>query len=108
MCSSDLRFGARLIFERTVAFAATQIPGDRYTPHPATWFNQHRFNDDPETWQSTKMQRRDRSEVAPVEESLRPKYRPPPGNISNDEWVSAGAIAKAEIARAKEALKAKK
>lgn len=25
---------------------------DSYTPHPATWFNQQRYNDDPATWES--------------------------------------------------------
>lgn len=34
----------------TTAFAATQAKGDQFTPYPATWFNQQRFNDDPETW----------------------------------------------------------
>lgn len=40
-----------VLMERTKAYAevrAAQKNG--FTPHPATWFNQERFNDDPETW----------------------------------------------------------
>lgn len=44
---------ARLL-ERTQAYAAAVakwIPDDRkYVPHPATWFNGGRFDDDPTTW----------------------------------------------------------
>ena len=29
----------------------------RFTPHPATWFNQERFNDDPKTWVNGSNQR---------------------------------------------------
>jgi hypothetical protein len=29
---------------------ATVCSGDEFTPYPATWFNQERFNDDPATW----------------------------------------------------------
>jgi hypothetical protein len=44
------RFGAANVLERTIAYCKTQSPGDNFTPYPATWFNQHRFNDDPATW----------------------------------------------------------
>jgi len=44
------RRGAAYLLERTIAYAKTQTPGDRFTPHPATWFNQCRFDDDPATW----------------------------------------------------------
>jgi hypothetical protein len=43
-----------LLLERTRAFASTQAPNDKFTPHPATWFNQDRFNDDPNTWVNTR------------------------------------------------------
>ncbi len=33
-------------------FASLRPPGTPYTAHPATWFNQQRFNDDPTTWQT--------------------------------------------------------
>lgn len=42
------------VLAKTKAFAAatSQWPDDekRFIPHPSTWFNQQRFNDDPETW----------------------------------------------------------
>lgn len=39
------------VLERTLAYAAARRGEDaQFTPHPATWFNQHRFNDDPKTW----------------------------------------------------------
>ncbi len=42
--------GAAYLLERTLAYAKTQPKGSQYTPHPATWFNQDRFNDDPAEW----------------------------------------------------------
>lgn len=43
--------GADLLLERTKAYADARAGQDhQFTPHPATWFNQERFNDDPETW----------------------------------------------------------
>jgi hypothetical protein len=44
--------GASYLLERTVAYAATQIPNDRFTPYPATWFNKDGFTDDPVLWKS--------------------------------------------------------
>jgi len=46
--------GFSYLLDRTSEFAhawrgATQSERD-FIPHPATWFNQERFNDDPETW----------------------------------------------------------
>ena len=42
---------------RTKAFAASPA-GNRgkYTPHPATWFGQERYNDDPAEWQDKEIQ----------------------------------------------------
>lgn len=41
--------------ERTAAFAKAWEGGDlTFCPHPATWFNQERFNDTPEEWTRTK------------------------------------------------------
>lgn len=43
------------ILAKTKAFAAAVAawpPGnEQYIPHPATWFGQERFNDDPKTWE---------------------------------------------------------
>ncbi len=39
------------LLNRTKEFAAARPDkNDRFTPHPATWFNQERYNDDPSTW----------------------------------------------------------
>lgn len=46
---------AQHVLERTLAYAAARRGEDaQFTPHPATWFNQHRFNDDPKTWAFSK------------------------------------------------------
>lgn len=39
------------LLELTRAFSRARPPGTPFTPHPATWFGQQRFNDDPSTWQ---------------------------------------------------------
>jgi hypothetical protein len=46
-------FGAAFLLERTMAYAKTQPPRSRFTPHPATWFNAEQFNDDPKEWTRT-------------------------------------------------------
>ena len=51
------------LLKLTVAFAATQLKNDPFTPHPATWFNQQRFADDPETWD----RRNGRDSLSPAE-----------------------------------------
>jgi hypothetical protein len=39
------------LLKRTVAFAAAAADSDpQFIPHPATWFNQERYNDDQSTW----------------------------------------------------------
>jgi len=38
------------LLERTRAYARAVGKGSPFTPNPATWFNQERYNDDPETW----------------------------------------------------------
>lgn len=45
-----MRHSPRHLLERTKAFAAIRGKNAEFTPHPATWFNQERFNDDPSTW----------------------------------------------------------
>jgi len=50
-------FGFEFVMERTVAYAKTRIGQDpQFTPLPATWFNQQRFNDDPSTWKPAAFQ----------------------------------------------------
>lgn len=39
------------LLAKTQAFAKAQVGADaQFIPHPATWFHQERFNDDPSTW----------------------------------------------------------
>lgn len=39
------------LLKKTAAYAQARSGEDSgFTPHPATWFNQERFNDSPETW----------------------------------------------------------
>lgn len=46
-------FPRDMLLERTQAFAKVRPDKtDRFTPKPSTWFHQHRFNDDPSTWNS--------------------------------------------------------
>ena len=43
--------GFEFVLERTKLFADARLGQDQqYTPHPATWFHQRRYQDDPETW----------------------------------------------------------
>jgi hypothetical protein len=51
---------ARLL-ELTQKYAAAVKDTDpQFIPHPATWFNQERFNDDPSTWERTSGDKRTR------------------------------------------------
>lgn len=48
------KFGFEHILEKTKMFAKVRSQCDQQlTPFPGTWYNQERFNDDPETWKST-------------------------------------------------------
>lgn len=38
------------LLELTKAYAKTRNGNLEFVPHPSTWFNQQRFNDDPSTW----------------------------------------------------------
>lgn len=45
------KVGFAELLNRTAAFAAAVAGKDpQFIPHPATWFNQERFADDPATW----------------------------------------------------------
>ena len=47
-------FPPEMVLSKTKEYAASRAGQDsQYTPNPATWFNQQRFNDSPETWKST-------------------------------------------------------
>lgn len=49
------------LLELTAAYAKSVAGADlQFIPHPATWFNQERYNDDPKTW--TRSDSRDRTQ----------------------------------------------
>lgn len=40
------------LVKKTIMFAGLWVDADmQFCPHPATWFNQQRYNDDPKTWE---------------------------------------------------------
>ncbi len=41
------------LMQKTQAFASARNGDVAFCPHPATWFNQERYNDDPSTWTSS-------------------------------------------------------
>ena len=48
------KHGYSLVLDRTKQYArAVTDKESQYIPHPATWFNQERFNDDPATWNNS-------------------------------------------------------
>lgn len=52
---------ADMLLELTSAYAKSVEGADpQFIPHPATWFNQERYNDDPKTW--PRSDRRDRAQ----------------------------------------------
>jgi hypothetical protein len=47
------QFGFEFVMEKTAAYALSRKGEEaQFTPLPATWFNQQRFNDDPSTWKN--------------------------------------------------------
>lgn len=44
------KVSAEFLIDRTKKFAEIRNGDLSFVPNPATWFNQERFNDDPETW----------------------------------------------------------
>jgi hypothetical protein len=41
-----------ILREKTIQYAAARAGKPDFTPHPASWFNAERYNDDPSTWGS--------------------------------------------------------
>ncbi|HEU4341481.1 MAG TPA: HNH endonuclease domain-containing protein, partial [Candidatus Binatia bacterium] len=58
--------GPEVLLERTKQFAAARNGDLDYCPHPTTWFNQGRFNDDPATW----ARRREAAQVNPASQRI--------------------------------------
>lgn len=51
LASSGVSFPEQHIVTRTRAYGAARLDADpKFTPNPATWLNQARFDDDPATW----------------------------------------------------------
>lgn len=47
------KHGVDHVHKRTALYASTCDSPQEFIPHPSTFFNQERFNDDPETWKSS-------------------------------------------------------
>lgn len=55
------------LLDATRQYARVRSTMDRgLTPHPTTWFNAHRFNDDPETWKDRVIVVPDRTKTPPA------------------------------------------
>lgn len=65
-----------VLLERTKAFAAARNGDMDFCPNPATWFNQERFNDDPETWKASETKGKSNRPKKPWEiEQGKPKFK---------------------------------
>jgi len=38
------------VWAKTLAYARARAGDKSFLPHPSTWYNQERYNDDPATW----------------------------------------------------------
>ncbi len=88
------------LLARTKLYASLVDSDQRFIPHPATWFNQERFNDDPQTW-------RNGSAAKPKEKA--PSYQKitPARELTAEEEAEAERarrIAREETARFKEKI----
>ena len=57
-----LKIPAEELLKKVQAFNAVRNGNLDYCPHPATWFNQERYNDDPSTWVRVNTNERTRDE----------------------------------------------
>lgn len=78
------KFPSDWLRERVIAYAQTVSGTDTLLPHPATWFNQERFNDEPSTWVRQSVERNGHSKA----DLLRKKTETHPGNPS---WIKHDA-----------------
>lgn len=73
---SVAKFGYEHVLEKTKAYAEARTgQNPQYTPNPETFFNQHRFNDDPVTWKD-----REQSTVKPPTTQKYGTDKPLPGS----------------------------
>jgi hypothetical protein len=61
------KHGLQHVLQAAQRFAAAwkDQPSLQYCPHPATWFNQERYNDDPSLWKVTSPANRQERRVVP-------------------------------------------
>lgn len=51
ICKAISKFGFEFVKQRTATYRESVNGKEQeFIPHPTTWFNQERFNDDPNTW----------------------------------------------------------
>jgi hypothetical protein len=92
---------ASTLLAATKLFAVTTDLDVRFIPHPATWFNQERFNDDPATWRNGATTKP--KEKAPAYQKITPPRELTPAEEAEAE--RARRIAHEETARFKEQFK---
>ena len=67
-------FPPDVVLSKTKEYAASRAgQDDQYTPHPSTWFNEHRFNDEPSTWKIAGKPAPSKPESRQIEETFPPK-----------------------------------
>ncbi len=89
------------LLARTKLYASLVDSDPRFIPHPATWFNQERFNDDPATWRNGSTTKA--KEKAPSYQKITP-----PRELTAEEEAEAERarkIAREETARLKDKLR---
>ncbi len=89
------------LLERVILFGKTTDLEARFIPHPATWFNQERFNDDPATWKNGATSKP--KEKAPSYQKITPALELTPTEEAEAE--RARKVAREETARFKEKLR---
>jgi hypothetical protein len=75
------RFSFEHLLERTRLYARTVNAPQEFIPHPSTWFNQHRFSDDPSTWRRTAPVNGNRAKLVPPRQFNQSDYRQPTSNF---------------------------
>ncbi|MDP3940115.1 MAG: hypothetical protein Q8R92_18515 [Deltaproteobacteria bacterium] len=86
------------LFRQAMAYAASPSGkkplGDDpdYRPHPATWFNQGRYDDDPDEWQKPNGDVVRGADGLPITDYERKHHRPPPAAEPDEAYMAALAV----------------
>ncbi len=88
---------------KTKAFAMARNGDVAFCPNPSTWFNQERYNDDPETWKPKSNGQVKPKEKAPSYQKITPPRELTPAEEAEAE--RARKVAREETARFKEKFK---